>query len=323
MAAASTPADLFPETRPQFDGFNAFYQAELAGWLRDQDSRRVRTLWQSIGLGLGATVGGGAVTIYGISLDSDLVALAGLAIVGIGLAAAFAKARRMRDEVKVFLMERICGFLDLTFRVRATGAPLDRFRSLRLIPRYDRSQTEDEITGTHQDVTLTLVEADLETEHTDEDGDTTYSRVFRGLLLRFDFPKQFNGTTIVTEDHGWLGNFFGKLGKPGARVALEDRRFEKAFEVYSTDQVEARYLLTPTFMERLVALGDLVGRKKLGFGFDGDELLIAIETKRDQFEGGSLLKRLDDPRRTQRLLDEVGLIFDIVETLNLQTKSRA
>jgi len=38
------------------------------------------------------------------------------------------------------------------------------------------------------------------------------------------------------------------------RVGLVDPVFEKIFEAYGTDQVEARYLLTPTFMQRLVRL---------------------------------------------------------------------
>ena len=34
-------------------------------------------------------------------------------------------------------------------------------------------------------------------------------------------------------------------------VKLEDISFDKRFNVYTKDQVEARYLTTPTFMERL------------------------------------------------------------------------
>ena len=42
---------------------------------------------------------------------------------------------------------------------------------------------------------------------------------------------------------------------PGLRkVGLEDPHFEKIFEVFGDDQVEARAILTPVFMEELVAL---------------------------------------------------------------------
>jgi hypothetical protein len=38
------------------------------------------------------------------------------------------------------------------------------------------------------------------------------------------------------------------------QVALEDPRFEAVYDVWSTDQIAARALLTPAFMERLLAL---------------------------------------------------------------------
>lgn len=37
-------------------------------------------------------------------------------------------------------------------------------------------------------------------------------------------------------------------------VEIEDPRFDRAFRVNSSDQIEARYLLTPGFCERLLAL---------------------------------------------------------------------
>lgn len=41
------------------------------------------------------------------------------------------------------------------------------------------------------------------------------------------------------------------VGRPDV-VRLEDPEFEKIFVVYSSDEVEARYILSTSFMERLV-----------------------------------------------------------------------
>ena len=50
------------------------------------------------------------------------------------------------------------------------------------------------------------------------------------------------------------------MGRNGRQcVRLEDPRFEKAFEVYASDQIAARALLTPAFMERLMTLGQRAG----------------------------------------------------------------
>lgn len=37
-------------------------------------------------------------------------------------------------------------------------------------------------------------------------------------------------------------------------IKLEDINFSKNFDVYSEDEVEARYLLTPTFIEKFLKL---------------------------------------------------------------------
>src|SRR5690606_40922464 len=84
---------------------------------------------------------------------------------------------------------------------------------------------------------------------------TTWVTVFRGQCLVVKFHKQFNGVTKVFRDKGMF-NIFGKLAQmgKGQKVKLEDPVFEKAFEVYSTDQIEARFILTPECMERLIGL---------------------------------------------------------------------
>ena len=87
---------------------------------------------------------------------------------------------------------------------------------------------------------------------------------------------------------------------------------EKAFQVYSTDQVEARYLITPDRMERLVALERHFKGGKLRGIFEGDHLTLALEAK-DQFEAGSIWKPLYNPQRYIRALTEIGLVCDVID----------
>jgi hypothetical protein len=46
-------------------------------------------------------------------------------------------------------------------------------------------------------------------------------------------------------------------------IKLEDPEIRKNFVVYSTDQVEARYLLTPSFIQRFKRLKTAYGTKKI------------------------------------------------------------
>ena len=72
-------------------------------------------------------------------------------------------------------------------------------------------------------------------------------------------------------------------------VKLESTNFEKRFNVFSKNQVEARYLLTPTFIEKFTRLYTAFGTNKAKCSFykdfSGNErIMFAISTKRDLFE---------------------------------------
>ncbi|MEM1391353.1 MAG: DUF3137 domain-containing protein, partial [Pseudomonadota bacterium] len=97
------------------------------------------------------------------------------------------------------------------------------------------------------------------------------------------------------------------------RVKLESPQFESAFEVYSTDQVEARYILTPDLMQRLVELEKTFRGVGLRCAFVGGELLIALEGG-DLFEPGSMFTPLDNPDRVRELLDDFAAIFNLIDS---------
>ena len=59
--------------------------------------------------------------------------------------------------------------------------------------------------------------------------------------------------TIIRRD---MGKVNPKAVQGLKRVGFASSQFEGLFEVYSDDQVEARYLITPDFMERLIAFSD-------------------------------------------------------------------
>jgi hypothetical protein len=97
-------------------------------------------------------------------------------------------------------------------------------------------------------------------------------------------------------------------------VGLGDSRLERAFEVYANDQVEARYLIHPVFMERLLALETQFRGKHLRCAFEGGELLIAVEGG-DKFELGSMFARLDDIERARVIVKDVSEIMRVIDAV--------
>jgi len=228
---------------------------------------------------------------------------------------------KLSKETKMMLVEPVASEFGLHFEV-APVAPgqIRTIRSLDLVPNWDRAKYEDRITGVRNDTPFEFFEAHLEEKRTTTDSKgrtrTTWVTVFRGQCLIVNFHKQFNGVTKVYRDAGAL-NFFKKLSQmgKGQRVKLEDPVFEKAFEVYSTDQIEARFILTPDFMERLIALERTFKGKQVRCAFQGGEMFLCCEGK-NLLEPGSMYRKMDDLGRVREMLEDFAAIFLLIDAMS-------
>lgn len=115
----------------------------------------------------------------------------------------------------------------------------------------------------------------------------TWHTIFRGLFFHADFNKEIKGKTYIEPDTAerLLGKFGQKLqvSQKGKLVKLENPEFEKIFAVYATDQIEARYILTPTIMEALVAIYKRY-KRKMHLSFIGSRVYVAMCFNQNLFE---------------------------------------
>lgn len=188
-----------------------------------------------------------------------------------------------------------------------------------IIPSFDREKSSDYVRGLYKNVKLELVETEL-TETRGSGKDRRTVTVFKGLLVVLDAHKKFKGRTLVKKDHGfmnWAVNGFSDL----ERVKLEDPEFEKMFEVFGSDQVEARYLLTTSFMERLKKLGGIFEADWVQCSFYDSRLLIMIPMEKDYFETASVFEPATFIEEINRVLTEMKTLFDIVDTLKLNERT--
>jgi hypothetical protein len=296
--------------------------------LEDRRQRAVRRFFWAIPLALGTAVAGSLV----VSVFDVPLLLAVFVAVGVAGAIMTFGAKDMRalsKELKGGLNTRIAEAFGLRYALSPVSAPrFEAFREHGLIPNSDRRSFEDHFAGEAHGAEFELYEAELKQRRRSKNR-TYYVTVFRGVLIRIAFPRTVEGVTLITRDKGIfnaLESFgkktFGSAGRKLERIGLVDPKFEKLFEVYGTDQVMARYLLTPTFMERLLDLERLLSGKNSRAVFDEalapedgrGELLIAAETG-NNFEPGSLFKPLTDRARVESLYAEIKLIDDIIATL--------
>lgn len=104
-------------------------------------------------------------------------------------------------------------------------------------------------------------------------------------------------------------------------VVLEDPEFCRKYNVFSANQVEARYLLTTAFMERFKNLQTVFGAKKAKCAFYDDNLMIAISTHKNLFEIGDLMTPLKNSKSINDFYNELSSIYSMVDYFKLNTKT--
>ncbi len=310
-ALAGLPDDFafFPET----------YAREIQPALRSREADRVSAARKArqgwlYGGALAATGAAVSLAVFSLPFMAFVSAMAGY-----GLSLWFGSdLRAIRKDAKTLMVQPVAERFGLDF-VESPGdqATVLDFRRVKLLPDWDRSKFEDKLTGRRGEVDFEFFEAHLEDKRTSTDSNgrtkTRWVTVFRGQCLRFDFHKRFLGETLVLRDAGIFSFLGGARGMERAR--LEDPRFEKAFEVYTTDQVESRYLLTPDFMQRLLDLEEAFHGGKLRCAFTGGEMFVAVEGG-DLFEPGSMFTPLDNPERIRELLDDFAVVFKLIDSVS-------
>ncbi|MEC5127020.1 DUF3137 domain-containing protein [Verrucomicrobiales bacterium BCK34] len=193
----------------------------------------------------------------------------------------------------------------------------------------DRYKTEDLIHGTYGKTFLQLAEINAEERRTRTDSDgktkTYYVTIFKGLMLIADFHKDFHGRTFVFPDKaektfGNVGRFFQKMGgrRETSLIRLEDPGFEEAFAVYSTDEVEARYILSTAMLRRILDLRDRFG-KEVRLGFKDSCLTLAVPHNESYLEPNTA-RPATDTSQIGGMLFELKYFLETIEELDLNTR---
>jgi Protein of unknown function (DUF3137) len=152
----------------------------------------------------------------------------------------------------------------------------------------------------------------------------SYTTLFKGMFFAADFNKTFQHRTVVVPDLaerflGGLGTQLQSLNKQrGQLIKLEDPEFERLFAVYGDDQIEARYILSTSLMERLVKFRKKSGRD-ISVSFVNNTIYVAIAYDEDLFEP-KLFNSMLDFQPIQEYFENLQLVIGIVQDLNLNRR---
>lgn len=187
---------------------------------------------------------------------------------------------------------------------------------------FNRYSSEDYITGRYRDTQFAFAEIDLAYHSSGGRHHSGSTRtVFKGMAIVLQMSRPATGMTAV-KGEGQKGLWAWMTGKSGGlqNVKFENPEFEKIFEVYSTDENEARSLVTPDFIQRLMKLKQMYSSSAVRCCFFENRLLLAVsrgesEKGDNMFEAGvsqDMEINLDD---LHAYLAQFKGILDIIDTV--------
>lgn len=209
-----------------------------------------------------------------------------------------------------------------------SGINLDELYPSQILPDHDKAEFEDHFQGVYGGVNIEFCELFLQKEHRtqDEKGRTKVSHfpVFRGVAILIDLNhKKFLGHTILLRNSGKIGQWLNEKMHDLKRAKMADVEFEKIYDVYTNDQVEARWLIDPVIIERLTTLYAECKASQLMAAFFDSKMLVLVANHLQRFEPPGLSTPATDPKALLGLKHEVGDIVTIIDKLKLYDPAKA
>lgn len=235
---------------------------------------------------------------------------------------------RAKKAIKIGINSAIARDLGITYQHDVEpGREFDIARTYGLLPSHDRSNFEDRWHGSLEGHEFDLYEAHLE-ERRGSGKNRRWVTVFRGAIIKMEFGRSFHSTTLL-QRAGKHKKWFG-LGGRADHVSFKGHRldyvdqvhpaFENVFEVWSTDQVEARVLVHPSYVEHLLALETAFKGDAVRALFQSGQVIAAVESG-DLFESGSM-KPSEDLRRAKEAADQFATLARLALAINQNERGR-
>ncbi|WP_298333213.1 DUF3137 domain-containing protein [uncultured Erythrobacter sp.] len=254
--------------------------------------------------------------------------IAGAALLGVA-AWGYKPIQEAKQTIKVGINEAIARDLGIGYDPEVEpGVEFHKARSYGLVPKYDRDEFEDCWFGELASNKFNLYEAHLE-ERKGSGKNRRWVTVFRGAIISVPFGREFRSTTLLQrkgKHDKWFG--FGSVKDvielDGHRMQYVDQvhpAFEDVFEVFSDDQVEARVLIHPSYVEHLIALEKAFHGKSIRALFVDQHLVVVVESE-NMFESGSM-KAEEDNRRAQETADQFAALARLIMAINQTERGKA
>jgi hypothetical protein len=306
--------------RPNVD---ALMSGELGQWLESQNAERAAVkakaarIWK-IGIAVACSV---AALIVLVGWGIEAAIKVGFFVGAAGFGIAELAKRPMLNKLKGGINGAIAKALGLEYAVNVeAGEVFERAKQFEMVPSYDNEHFQDLWWGLVGGRPFTMHEARLTEERSSGKSRQTVT-VFEGQIMSIGFNRRFGATTLLEPD-GERRKFLVGAEKEQVtigeveleRIDMVHPQFEDRFTLWSNDQVEARYIAHPEYVERLLAVEAAFSGKDIRALFHAGDLLIVLSTG-DLFESGSL-DASDDRTLLGQAIEQFTALAELAMRLN-------
>ncbi len=229
-------------------------------------------------------------------------------------------------DFKLKVIKPLIKSIDSKLKYASTNhVPQHLFDKSDLFKKADRLSGNDHTYGNIDGTKIEFSDIHAEKRHRDSKGRESWSTIFQGLFIVAEFNKNFSGKTVILPDSaqatfgdligGWLQS---KNSFRDELVKMDDNNFEKEFVVYSTDQIEARYILSHSLMKKLLVFKEK-SKQPVYISFIGNHIHMAIYYDKDLFEP-SVFRSLLEYKIAMEYVKTLHLAIGIVDELKLNQK---
>ena len=218
----------------------------------------------------------------------------------------------LKKELTLNFKEKVVGVIVKNYGLNFnaySGLKLDDFFKI-----YDvyvnRHNAEDMIYGQIDNTQFKLCDFYAAEETRSSKGGTYTTVKFQGILLKAEFKKELNATIYVCDKKRT-----SDLRSEGEQATMDNPKFNELFKTYTTDQIAARYALTPKLMENLTTLRTKFNAP-LSAVFLKNEIFIAIDLRKDSFEP-DLQMPLNSNESVQNYISSISDFLQIMHDLEL------
>ena len=203
-----------------------------------------------------------------------------------------------------------------------SGVSYSTIASTNMMRMGDRYSANDLVTGNYKNIGFMQSDVHIEEKHETRDSDghrsEYYVTIFKGRWMIFDFNKNFKADVQVAQrgfGNNKVNSWFFSENK-FQKVEMESQEFNKAFNVYAQQPIDAFYILTPKIMEKIQNL-DERNEGKLLLCFVDNKLHVGIYNHEDSFEHGSVFRATDEERTRNEISTDIQKITMFIDELEL------